>query len=159
MQSFPSYHTQFLQTQPSTDTSKLTFFCGLGWSLALGIGISSPKKPSSLPGESSLCSCVHAQLLSCVRPLQCHRLWPVRLLCPWDFPSKHTEVGCHFLLQGIFLTQGSNRVSFTGRRILYPWATWEVHGLLQKCKGVGSSFPSDNFYSRAWSAWLGNNDP
>ena len=24
------------------------------------------------------------------------------------FPSKNTEVGCYFLLQGIFLTQGSN---------------------------------------------------
>ena len=24
------------------------------------------------------------------------------------FPSKNTGVGCHFLLQGIFLTQGSN---------------------------------------------------
>ena len=30
------------------------------------------------------------------------------LLCPWDFPGKNTGVGCHFLLQGIFLTQGSN---------------------------------------------------
>jgi len=37
------------------------------------------------------------------------RLWPTRLLCPWNFPGKkHTGVGCHFLLQGIFLTQGSN---------------------------------------------------
>ena len=27
---------------------------------------------------------------------------------PWDFPGKNTGVGCHFLLQGIFLTQGSN---------------------------------------------------
>ena len=27
-------------------------------------------------------------------------------LHPWDFPGKSTEVGCHFLLQGIFLTQG-----------------------------------------------------
>ena len=27
---------------------------------------------------------------------------------PWDFPGKHTGVGCHFLLQEIFLTQGSN---------------------------------------------------
>ena len=27
---------------------------------------------------------------------------------PWDFPDKNTGVGCHFLLQGIFLTQGSN---------------------------------------------------
>ena len=31
-----------------------------------------------------------------------------RLLCLWDFPGKNTEVGYHFLLQGIFPTQGSN---------------------------------------------------
>ena len=31
-----------------------------------------------------------------------------RLLNPWDFPGKSTRVGCHFLLQGIFPTQGSN---------------------------------------------------
>ena len=40
--------------------------------------------------------------------LQPHGLEPARLLCPWDFPSKNTGVGCHFLLQGIFPTQGSN---------------------------------------------------
>ena len=34
--------------------------------------------------------------------------WPVRLLCPWDSPGKDTGVGCHFLLWGIFPTQGSN---------------------------------------------------
>ena len=28
--------------------------------------------------------------------------------CPWDSPGKNTGVGCHFLLEGIFLTQGSN---------------------------------------------------
>ena len=33
---------------------------------------------------------------------------PARLLCPWDFPAKNTGVGCHFLFQGIFLTQGLN---------------------------------------------------
>ena len=31
-----------------------------------------------------------------------------RFLCPWDFLSKSTGVGCHCFLQGIFLTQGSN---------------------------------------------------
>ena len=31
-----------------------------------------------------------------------------QLLCPWDFPGKNTGVGCHFLLQGIFPTKGSN---------------------------------------------------
>ena len=30
------------------------------------------------------------------------------LLCPWDFPSKNTGVGYHFLLQGIVPTQGLN---------------------------------------------------
>jgi len=33
---------------------------------------------------------------------------PTRLLCPWEFPGKKTGVGCHFLLQGIFMTQGLN---------------------------------------------------
>ena len=37
-----------------------------------------------------------------------HGLWPTRLLHSWDFPGKHTGVGCHFLLQGIFLTWESN---------------------------------------------------
>ena len=35
-------------------------------------------------------------------------LQPTRLLCPWDSPGKNTGVGCHFLLQGIFPTQGWN---------------------------------------------------
>ena len=37
-----------------------------------------------------------------------HGLQLARLLRPWDFLSKNTGVGCHFLLQGIFLTQGLN---------------------------------------------------
>ena len=49
-------------------------------------------------------SCVCAQ--SC--PILCNSMEPAGLLCPWDFPGKNTGVGCHFLLQGIFLTQGSN---------------------------------------------------
>ena len=40
--------------------------------------------------------------------LLAHALKPTRLLCPWDFPGKNTRMGCHFLLQGIFLTQGLN---------------------------------------------------
>ena len=30
--------------------------------------------------------------------LQLHRLHPVRLLCPRDFPGKNIGVGCYFLL-------------------------------------------------------------
>ena len=37
-----------------------------------------------------------------------HGLYSARLLCPWDFPGKNTGMGCHFLLQGIFPTQGLN---------------------------------------------------
>ena len=51
------------------------------------------------------CYCLVAQ--SCLT-LQSHGLQSTRLLCPWDFPGKNAGVGCHFLLQGIFLTQGSN---------------------------------------------------
>ena len=29
-------------------------------------------------------------------------------LCPWNSPGQNTGVGCHSLLQGIFLTQRSN---------------------------------------------------
>ena len=35
-------------------------------------------------------------------------LQPPGPLCPWDSPGKNTGVGCYFLLQGIFPTQGSN---------------------------------------------------
>ena len=50
------------------------------------------------------------------------KYWKVffRLLHPWDFPGKNTGVGCHFLLQGIFPTQGSNLVFLHYRRIPPP---------------------------------------
>ena len=40
--------------------------------------------------------------------------------------ARITGVGCHFLLQGIFLIQGSNTSFLLGRQILYRWATWEA---------------------------------
>ena len=62
-----------------------------------------------LPSDISLygyCA-VLCQSLSCVQFPAAPWLLPIRLLCPWNFPSKNTGAGCHFLLQGIFLTQGS----------------------------------------------------
>ena len=44
---------------------------------------------------------------------------PTKLLCPWDFPDKNTWVGYHFLLQGIFLTQGLDPGPLHFRQILY----------------------------------------
>ena len=40
--------------------------------------------------------------------LQPQALKLTRLLCQWNFTGKSTGVGCYFLLQGIFLTQGLN---------------------------------------------------
>ena len=52
------------------------------------------------------CCCLVAK--SCPTLLRPRGLQPARLLRPQDFPGKNTGVGCHFLLQGNFLTQGMN---------------------------------------------------
>ena len=52
---------------------------------------------------------------------------PARLIHPWDFPAKSTGVGCHFLLQGISLTQGSN-LGLLHCRHLSVWAAREALG-------------------------------
>ena len=65
----------------------------------------------------SLTASVHAQ------SVMSDSLWPhglfhtpppclPRLLCPWNFSGKNTGVSCHFLLQGIFPTQGLTQVSW-----------------------------------------------
>ena len=57
-----------------------------------------------------VCVCVHAcSVMS--NSLQPHGLKPTNLLCPWDFPSKHTGVWCLFLLQGTFQTQRWDRIA------------------------------------------------
>ena len=58
--------------------------------------------------------------------LRLHGLQPSRLLGPWDFPGKDTGVGWHFLLQGIFPTQGSNPGLLHCRQILY-WLSCLIH--------------------------------
>ena len=40
--------------------------------------------------------------------LRPYGLQPARFLHPWGYPGKNTGVSCHFLLQGIFPTQGLN---------------------------------------------------
>ena len=60
-------------------------------------------------------ACVRAQSrLTLVTP------WTVfcQALSPWNFPGKNTGVSCHFLLQGIFPTQGS-QLSFLHCRSIF----------------------------------------
>ena len=48
-----------------------------------------------------------------------HRLKPTRLLCSWNSPGQNTGVSSHFLLQGIFPTQGLNPGLLHCRQIHY----------------------------------------
>ena len=48
----------------------------------------------------------------------CNLIDYTRLLCPWHFSSNNMRVDCHFLLEGIFLTQGLN-----------PHPMQEMHGM------------------------------
>ena len=59
-----------------------------------------PGVQSQAEGLSPLCVLSHSVVSN--------SLCPTKLLCPWNSPGNNTAVGGHFLLQGIFLTQGSN---------------------------------------------------
>ena len=94
--------------------------CVLMWTAGLGRSTGAPTSSPRAPPPG--CQCPGAQVMnqnlrmyvvcsvirSCLDSLRPHGLQPTRLLCPQDSPGKDTGVGCHFLLQGIFLTQGSS---------------------------------------------------
>ena len=97
---------------------------------------------------------LHWWLCMLSRSVVSNSLWscglsPTRLLCPWKFPSKNTGVGCHFLLQGIFLTQGSNLhlLPLLHWQILYHCTTWEAPIL------VNSAQVNSNFLCPKWQTW------
>ena len=79
------------------------------------------------------CCCLVAKSYLSLWP---HGLQSTRLLCSWDFPGKNMDVGCYFLLQGIFLTQGSNSTlkadSFTtdppNKMLIMVNYRWWVYG-------------------------------
>ena len=62
----------------------------------------------NLKAQVSNVSCPRIHVLSCFRLFVAPWTVATSVLCPWNSPSKNTEVGCHFILQGIFLTQGWN---------------------------------------------------
>ena len=78
-----------------------------------------------------------------LRPLG---LEPARLLCLRSSPGKNTGVGCHFLLQGIFPTQGSNPGLPYCRKILYHLSHQGSPRILE---WVAYSFSK-------WSSWPRN---
>ena len=74
--------------------------------------------------------------LSCVRLFVTPRNVALSL---WDSPGKNTWVGCHFLIQGIFLIQWSNWHLLLVRQTLDRWATREAHliqNILREIHGI-----------------------
>ena len=63
---------------------------------------------SAINCSLGICACVvqihfsHVQLFAVPWTIR------ARLLCPWDSLGKNSRVGCHFLLQGIFPTNGQD---------------------------------------------------
>ena len=87
----------------------------------------------------SVCSC--SDMSDSLRP---HELWLARLLHPWDFPGKNTGVGCHFLLQGIFLTQRLNPSLPHCRQTLYSLSHQGIPSQLKAEVSVLSFFCHDH---------------
>ena len=76
-----------------------------------GVTVKTP--PSMvLLSESVICSVSSGSL-------RYHGLLSARLLCPCNYLGKSIGVDCHFRLQGIVLTQGSNPGLLHCRLILY----------------------------------------
>ena len=87
-----------------------------------------------------MCVCVHMHVHTCVHK-HTHTQFGLTLgdpmdgggllRCPWDSSGKNIGMGCHVLLQGIFLTQGMKTASLMSS----AWAdgffttstTWEAH--------------------------------
>ena len=79
----------------------------------------SPIVQATFPLNSPCCAMLSHSVMS-------DSLWPTRLLCPENFSGKNTGVGCHFLLQGIFLTQGLSPHLLHWQQILYHCANCEA---------------------------------
>ena len=62
-------------------------------------------KSGGLVKRKIVCLLNHSAVFNSLQP---RGLEVTRFLCPQDFPGKNTEAGCHFLLQGIYSTQGVN---------------------------------------------------
>ena len=96
---------------------------GSGAEVTCNLGQGMRPTHGKLPQCRYVCVLTQSCLVLCDPGLE-----PARLLCPWDCPGKNTGVGCHFLLQGIFLTQESNM------RLLH----WQAASLLLSYLGKTS---------------------
>ena len=98
-----------------------------------------------------------------------YSLWPHGLFSPWNSPGQNTGVGSLSLLQGIFLTQGSNPGLLHCRQILYQlshkgsprileWVAYPFSsGSSRPRNWTGVSWIAGRFFptelSGKWSSW------
>ena len=90
--------------------SKLKEFQGEGTENGLKVVMGKQLEMIRQPELIVLINCWNICSVAQLCPTLCDSLdcQPLMLFSFWEFPGKNTEVGCHFLLQGIFLVQGSN---------------------------------------------------
>ena len=69
--------------------------------------------------QQSFISLFYLKYKECGHSVVSNSLWPHGLYSPWNSPGQNTGVGSLSLLQGIFLTQGSNPGLLHCRWILY----------------------------------------
>ena len=110
---FVYFNWNLSQASPETSHSQRS----LPWHLALKSEVDTlcvcPLSTLLLPHYSVM---LVAQLcLTLCNPVDCSS----PDYCPWNSPGKNTGVGCYFLLQGIFPTEGSNPGLLHCRQILY----------------------------------------
>ena len=74
---------------------------------------------------------------------------------PWNSPGKNTGVGCHFLLLGIFHSQGQNPGLLHCRQILYHLSHQGSPCLIL---GFGiiepTLLPDSESYPQIWLQWM-----
>ena len=89
-------------------------------------GFRSNLSPEPLSGSPKDSVVVDFQSLGTVRLFVTPRTVAFQASLSMGFPGKNIGVGCHFLLQGVFKTQGLNPCLLLGRWIFYHWAIWET---------------------------------
>ena len=118
--------TLLQEAEPKKPTSPKRSSCSssLSWQQLKG-----PGSGVGLRAAHRLVLCVYVCVRACSiisNSLRLCGLLPSTLLCPWNSPGENAGVGCPFLLQRIFLTQGSNA------HLLH----WQVYSLLLSYLGI-----------------------
>ena len=108
-------------------------------------------------------------MLNCVWLFATPWTIPTRLLCPWIFSIKNTGVGYHFLLQGVFPSQGLNLLSSILAGIFIttepPWnprGLWYLKVImlvvLERIRRLSQNWLRRRCQQGIWTKWNRNND-